>query len=160
MSAQAATLPPAPAHLAQLQVSAEGRPAVSVTLHEVKRWKDKALVQDSTLWRDPLSTAFTPAVQSGDATLVWLVGYGLSAHENPGDTLVTRSLVIQLPRTPQELATAIWFEDHQEVPTNLFIGGGRVTSGQGKAASTLDLKVKDVDYGDVLSITGLLRSAP
>ncbi|MBN2798842.1 MAG: hypothetical protein JXX28_06800 [Deltaproteobacteria bacterium] len=157
MSASAASLPPTPSHLAEVRVETEGRPAESVSLQVVKRWSDKAIVQDTTVQRDEVSTALTPALTAGDSAVVWLVGYGLSAHENAGDTVVTYSLLLQLPSTPDALATAVWFVDRQEVPTSLFIGGGRVIAGQHGGAAALDLKVKDVDYGDVLSLTGLLR---
>lgn len=155
MTSSAVTLPAPPALLADLTVQAEGQP-VSMQLRSVETWQGRVLDEDVSAHRDPTSTQLRPSLTKGEATVHWLVGYRLSAHDHPGDTLVTCALLLQVSEPSQPLR-ALWYEDHQEVPTTLFIGGGKLSPGVQGGAAKVDLRVKEVDYGDELAISGLIR---
>lgn len=155
MTSSAASLPAPPSLLADLTVQSEGQP-VDLQLRSVKSWEGRVLDQDVSAHRDPVSTQLQPALTKGEATVHWLVGYRLSAHDQPGDTLVTCALLLQVSE-PSQPVRALWYEDHQEVPTTLFVGGGKLSSGQQGGAASVDLRVKEVEFGDELAISGLVR---
>ncbi|MCO4748294.1 MAG: hypothetical protein KC912_26100 [Proteobacteria bacterium] len=125
---------------------------VVLTLH--KQWKRRSLGDDPSRHLDPISTALEPKPTSGDDTVYWLVGYGLEAHEQPGDTRVTYSLLVQVAESGETVQT-LWWEDHMEVPTSLFNGSGTLT--QTEASAQLSAKLKHIEYGDELAISGSIR---
>lgn len=155
MSLAAPKPPPAPVALAELTaVSADGEQTFTLTGAPHKK---TAIGQGPHL--DPLSTALTPDLDRGEGELLWLTGYRLSSVNEPGDVRVTASLLVQLPPTGTGtgVVQALWHEDHMTVPTQLWTGSGTLTPGGPGAAQTLHLELTEAEYGDALTIDGLLR---
>lgn len=125
---------------------------VVLTLH--KQWRRRALGDDPSRHVNAVTTMLEPKPVGGDDTLYWLVGYGLEAHEQPGDTRVTYSLLVQVPAAGDDVR-ALWWEDHMQVPTSLFSGSGALTAGE--VVRELKLSLGDVAYGDELVVTGAIR---
>lgn len=126
------------------------------TLTEHQRLARKAFGDGSHL--DPVSTAFSPDLMRGEDDLYWLVGYRLSEVNDPGDVLVTGSLLLLVP--PGEgpwTVKALWHENRMAVPTSLYTGQGILTPGNAGGADVLSLQLTDAEYGDPLTLTGLLR---
>lgn len=101
---------------------------VTVQLRQERCWRHRAIAapDDPYAHQDPLSTAFRPRLrrQHGAQTCLW-TGFRPSAHEAPGDTVVAYSLLLQAPPVGQDGAvTALWHEDHMEVPTLLYTATG------------------------------------
>lgn len=97
-----------------------------VVLVSTQSWADRAADPRAKKQQNAISTAFTPSVVPEKGATTWLlVGHRLQEHDEPGDTLVTYSLLLEIDR-----AGAIagwWHEDHMEVPTSLWRVTGTLT---------------------------------
>jgi len=149
-------LPSPPDAVAELTAALHTRP-VEVVLTDAVQWPESSLVPEVEAHRDPVTTLLRPGLEDGPGEVLRLIGHRLSKHDEPGDTLVTYSLVLQLPAAGKGKVIALWHEDHQEMPTSLFLGGGTLEPGRGLGASRLDLRLQDVDGDDQLTVSGLLR---
>lgn len=124
--AQAADLRP-PDGLADLQITTGDHP-VSVTLTLSRAWHGKGLSERSAQL-DPITTILTPRVERREGSDTWwFTGYHLSEHEEPGDTLIT--YVLLLERRGDGSIQGFWYEDHEEVPRQLWSAEGTL---QGRA---------------------------
>ncbi|TNE84734.1 MAG: hypothetical protein EP330_28360 [Deltaproteobacteria bacterium] len=142
-----------PEVLADVTVLASDQTTEEVTLTLHKAYKHKALGAPGDQL-DPVSTLLEPKPVSGDGTVYWLVGHGLSTHEEPGDTQITYSLLLEV-HDGSEAVQALWWENRMEVPTSLYAGKGTVVGKGPGGALTLD--VSHTEYGDALHITGAVR---
>lgn len=143
-----------PAAVAQLTASSDdGR--VEVVL-DGTRQRSRSLLRDPAAHRDPITTALDPKLAKGEADVLTLTGYRLSRLNEPGDVLVTYVLVLEVPRAGAGPVHALWWENHQEVPTRLWTGEGTLEAVP-NGASKLELQLTDADHGDALAVSGLVR---
>ena len=154
---EASELPKSPELLAHVIVQPIEKTPVEVVLSEVKTWKKSGLADGATAHQDKVTTTLTPAIEKGDSTVYWLVGYRLHTREKPGDTKVTYSMLLETPASGGGAVRALWYEDHYEVPRSYYLGTGSLTLGVDGAANKLDLKLNESEYGDLLKIQGMLR---
>ena len=93
--------------------------ALPVVLVESKAWADRGVDPRAKAQQDPITTAFTPTVVPEKGANTWLLtGYRLHAHDEPGDTLVTYTLLLEIDA--DGAIEGWWHEDHMEVPTSLW----------------------------------------
>lgn len=104
---------------------------------------------------DPVTTALTPSLDRGDADVYWLVGHRPGRRDHAGDTLLRYALVLQVG--PGDVTKALWFEDHQEIPTQLWTGAGALQTVGG--GGTLSLDLTEVDGGAKCRLEGTIRFA-
>lgn len=105
-----------------MQVEVDGRPVVLV---EEKVWEGRGVDPDPTRQADPISTAPRPRVLPEKGSTAWLlVGHTLSRHDEPGDTVVTWTLLCEVHA--DGTLEGFWWEDHMEVPIALSPVTGRV----------------------------------
>lgn len=144
-----------PSLVAEVTATADdGR--VEVVLTGDRNDKKRVLARDPALHRDPVSTALTPRIGKGGESEVYeLYGWRLSRMNEPGDVLVTYALLVEVPPAGGPV-WALWYEDHQEVPTRLWTGEGTLTTSP-RGASQLVLDLTDADGGEKLHVEGLLR---
>ncbi len=125
-SAMAGQLMPPPEGLAEVTVTDETG-EVHVVLELAKCWADKGLADggDPNAQMHPLHTGLEPKVvkAKGSETCLW-TGHRLSAHEQPGDTVVTYALLAQ---ATGEQVQAVWYEDHMEVPRTYYRATGTLS---------------------------------
>lgn len=140
-----------PEVLAELDIQTSAH-AARVTLQLASRHPGHVFVQDLGQWTDRITTLLTPALSPGDGEVVRLVGYLLTRHESPGDTVVTWTLVVQ---TGGAELRAILHEDRQELPTTLYVGGGRLVPLG--SSSRVELRLRDPVDGGEVSVDGLVR---
>ena len=106
-----------------LQADLGGEPVVLVS---TRSWEDRAVDPVATKQQDAITTAFTPALVPEKGTTTWLlVGHRLHEHDEPGDTLVTYSILLEIDRAGA--VAGWWHEDHMEVPTSLWRVTGTLT---------------------------------
>jgi hypothetical protein len=113
------------------------------------------LSRDLAHHRDPVSTRLQPRILAGDGEVLELVGYRLARHDQPGDTLVTYTLLCEVSSAAS--VWVVWYENHQEVPTSLYVGEGTLSAGESGGASRLEVQVARVDVDETLSLSGLVR---
>ena len=154
---EASELPKSPDILAHVIVQPVDKTPVEVVLSEIKTWKKGAIAEDAAAHQDKVTTTLTPAIEKGDSTVYWLVGYRLHTREKPGDTKVTYSMLLETPASGSGPVKALWYEDHYEVPRSFYLGSGNLTLGTDGAANKLDLQLNDSEYGDLLKVQGMLR---
>lgn len=142
-----------PVSFAALHVTAEDG-AVDVVLTGGPAAQGRALGPDANAHVDEISTLLTPKLEKGTGAVVELTGYRLSRVNDPGDTVVT--YVLLLETTPGTLGVkALWWENHQEVPTRLYVGDGTLGAVAG-GARTVVLHVADPE-GARLTVEGVVR---
>lgn len=157
-AAEAAELPAPPASVATVDVQPAEGPGYTVTLTELRTWRGKRLAAEPGAHLTQPATALSPALVSGTGEVVWLVGYALTQREAPGDTLRTYSLLLELAPNPEPgVVRAVWFEDRGEVPRDLYAGFGRVEKGAIPGVLRVELPLQHLEYGDTLTVTGLVR---
>ena len=99
-----------------VQADLAGEPVVLVSKQV---WEDRGADPRPKKQQDAITTAFTPSVVPEKGATTWLlVGHRLHEHDEPGDTLVTYSLLLEIDRTGA--VAGWWHEDHMEVPTSLW----------------------------------------
>ncbi|MDP2305550.1 MAG: hypothetical protein Q8P18_05950 [Pseudomonadota bacterium] len=99
-----------------VQADLGGEPVVLVS---TQSWEDRASDPRAKKQQDAVTTAFTPTLVPAKGTTSWLlVGHRLHEHDEPGDTLVTYTLLLEIDRTGA--IAGWWHEDHMEVPTSLW----------------------------------------
>lgn len=154
MSLPADAAPPkTPDAIAQVTVADDTDQADWVlTLH--RRYKNRVIGEGPHLTQP--STAFKPDLDRGDGEVWWLVGHRLHTLNNPGDVTVTASLLVAVPAGGDGAVRALWHEDHQTVPTELWVGGG-TWAATGAGAGALELSLKETEVESTLSVAGLLR---
>ncbi len=152
----AAKLPPAPDSIAQVEVK-KASSTQNLVLTEVKTFEGKVLSTDANAHQEQPSTNLVPALEKGEGTVIWLIGYDLGELNEPGDTRNTYSLLLELHEGGR--AKALWYEDHMEVPHSFFMGEGAVLPGAREGVMTFTLKVLDVEYGDEVELIGVWRAS-
>jgi hypothetical protein len=120
-----------------------------------RRERGRAVPREGSTLRDPVSTALTVRLDRGDADVLALTGWRLARLNDPGDVIVTYTLMVEVPPTG-DAVHVLWHEDHQEVPTSLYVGEGTIERHE-RAGWTVRADVKDVEHGDVVRIEGLIR---
>lgn len=149
-----ASRPHAPVAFAELSVRTSDS-SVAVVLSGDGVRSGRVIGADPAAHVDPESTAWAPRAIRGEGQVAELVGYRLSQHEDPGDTVVTYALLLEASAPGVGPVRAVWFENHMEVPTRLYAGEGRLGPAKG-GAQALQLTVTDAD-GESLAIDGLIR---
>lgn len=97
-----------------------------VVLVSTRSWEDRGADPRAKKQQDPVTTAFTPSVVPEKGATTWLlVGHRLHAHDQPGDTLTTYTLLLEIGRAGE--VAGWWHEDHMEVPTSLWRVTGTLT---------------------------------
>lgn len=144
----------APRSLADIHVTADDG-EVSVVLAGGPFREHRTLGADPSVHLDPLSTMLEPHLAKGAGRVVELTGYRLSSHHDPGDTIVTYVLLLEVPPSGTGAVQAIWWEDHREVPTRLYSGAGTLGEPHG-GGQMLDLVVTG-DDGVALHLDGIVR---
>ncbi len=150
----AAKLPDPPPSVASVEVT-RAAGSHTVVLYGVQSWSNKALDPDVNAHREQPSTTLTPALVKGDGTVTWLVGHDLGTLNQPGDTVRTWSLLLQVDGAD---AKALWYEDHQEVPRTYAVGAGKAKPGEHPGVLEIELSLKDADYGDPVTLKGTIRT--
>ncbi len=128
---------------------------VDVVLTGIRKGKGRVLPRDPAVHRDPVTTMLEPRLERGDAEVYQVTGYRLSRLNDPGDVRVTYTLLVEVPEAGGPV-WAMWWEDHMEIPTSLWVGEGTLTTAP-RGASQLVLDLKHTDYGDALRVEGLIR---
>lgn len=127
-----------PEGLAEVTV-ADATGSVDVVLELTRCWPDKGLAAggDPNAHQDPLHTGLVPKLikAKGSETCLW-TGHRLSAHEQPGDTVVTYALLAQ---TTGDQVLGLWYEDHLEVPRTYYRATGTLSGRDLTLALTGDL---------------------
>jgi hypothetical protein len=125
---------------------------VTVQLRRERCWRHRGIASSEDPWahQHPLSTAFRPQLtrRRGSTSCLW-TGYRPSAHERPGDTVVSYRLLLERAGNDGAVA-ALWHEDHMEVPTVLFTAQGRL---QGPI---LELALEGGEMADDAVLEGVL----
>ena len=144
-----------PDGVGQVEVS-DDTGAVTVELRVDACWKRRAIAKPS----DPYAhlhkrtTAFMPKLTFSFSrqTCLW-TGSLESTHETSQDTVVNYALLLQWdPDAEVQSVVALWHEDHQQVPTLLFTGAGRLHEG------TLDLMLSGGELADDARLSGHISS--
>lgn len=154
MSSDSEAKPASPVSFAEIHVAASDG-EVSVVLAGGPALAGKALGPDPSVHFDPISTMLEPHLAKGPGRVAQLTGYRLSSVHDPGDTVVTYALLLEVPPTGVGAVQAIWWENHQEIPTRLFTGTGRLAEAHG-GGQMLVLTVTG-DDGAVLTLDGTVR---
>ena len=154
---EASEPPKPPEMLAHVIVQPIDKTPVEVVLSEVKTWKKGVLADGAAAHQDTTTTTLIPAIEKGNSTVHWFVGYRLHTREKPGDTTVTYAMLLETPTTGGGPVKALWYEDHYEVPRSYYMGTGRLTLGVDGAANKLDLQLSEAEYGDPLKVQGMVR---
>ncbi len=128
--------------------------SAKVVLSEVQTFKDRALDPDVNAHREQPSTTLSPALVKGKGTVVWFVGRDLGEHDNPGDTVRTWSLLLQVDGAN---AKALWYEDHMEVPRTYATGAGTAKPGKHPGVLEVELALTDADYSDPVTVKATIR---
>lgn len=151
-------IPEPPALLADLQLTfADSTPSEKLVMRGVGVWTGRSLGDDPGKHSDPTHTGLTPELTEGKGTVAWLVGHRLSERLDPGDTIVTYALIIEVPPTGTEIK-ALLYRDSGEIPRSYAWGTGEIVRAIKKhTADRVEITVKDTEYGDAITITGLLR---
>lgn len=126
---------------------------VDLVLTLTRRWEGQGLAAEGAQL-DPVTTWLVPAVEKRAGTTTWwFTGYRLSQHEQPGDTLVICSLLIEA--TTGDRVSGYWHENHQAVPTTLWRAEGTWTG------AVVDLSLQEVTdpgfQGTTGTVSGLVR---
>lgn len=143
----------APRSFADIHVTADDG-EVSVVLAGGPFRDHRSLGADPSVHLEPLSTMLEPQLAKGSGRVLQLTGYRLSSVHDPGDTLVTYVLLLEVPPSGTGAVQAIWWEDHQEVPTRLYSGAGTLGEPHG-GGQLLTLAVSGDDVA--LHIDGTVR---
>ncbi len=142
-----------PVAYADLHVTAADG-AVDVVLTGGPSAQGRVLGPDANVHVDEITTMLAPQLPKGTGAVAELTGYRLSQVNDPGDTVVT--YVLLLETTPGARAVkALWWENHREVPTRLYVGEGTLGDAHGGARS-LVLNVADAE-GTKLTVEGVVR---
>lgn len=113
-----AGVPEQPPIVAELSSSAE-HGSVAVVLTGDSPRAHRVLAIDVWSHLDPTTTMLEPRLERGDGEVWSLFGYRLSQHEDPGDTLITYGLLLDVRPAGSRV---LWWENRMEVPTSLFVG--------------------------------------
>jgi hypothetical protein len=154
---EASELPKPPELLAHVVASTEQKTPVEVVLSQVKTWTNSSLPDGAGPHQDKITTTLEPTIETGSATVHWLVGYRLHTREKPGDTRVTYSLLLETAAAGGGPVKALWYEDHYEVPRSFYTGKGTLTPGTDGGATKLVLDLTHAEYGDALKVQGMIR---
>lgn len=154
MSSDSEAKPADPVSFAQIHVAtSDGE--VSVVLSGGPAVDGRALGPDPSVHIDPISTMLVPHLAKGPGRVAQLTGYRLSSVHDPGDTVVIYVLLLEVPPSGTGAVQAIWWENHQEVPTRLYSGSGTLAEPHG-GGQMLVLTVTG-DDGAALALDGTVR---
>jgi hypothetical protein len=145
--------PVEPVAYADLHVTAPDG-AVDVVLTGGPPAVGRTLGADPNVHVDEITTVLTPHLAKGAGAVAELTGYRLSRVNDPGDTIVTYVLLLETAPGSRDVK-ALWWENHQEVPTRLYTGDGKLGDKKGGAHS-LALTVTDAE-GTQLVVEGVVR---
>ena len=149
-----AKLPDPPPSIASVEVSRQSV-THTIVLSEVQTWANKGLDPDVNAHREQPSTDLHPALVKGDGSVVWFVGHDLGQLENPGDTVRTWSLLLEVNGGE---AKALWYEDHKEIPHTFAMGAGKAKPGKHPGVLEIELALTDADYSDPVTLKATVRA--
>lgn len=91
----------------------------TVVLAETQAWPGKGVDPRAAAQHDEVTTELTPKVVPEKGSTTWLLtGHRLTEHDEPGDTLVTYKLLLEIDAKGG--VSGWWYEDHMEVPRSLW----------------------------------------
>ncbi|TVQ93217.1 MAG: hypothetical protein EA397_05430 [Deltaproteobacteria bacterium] len=151
-------VPSPPELLAQVHVTYnDSTPEQHLSLSGVGLWKGRTLGNDASAHRHAQHTGLTPKLAEGPNLVVWLVGHQLAERLDPGDTVVTYALLLEIP-PDGGVVKALWYRDSGEVPRSYAWGEGELSlPARPTVGAKLSLSLKDTDYGDPITLSGVIR---